>query len=136
MLFEDLGLAKLDASKYSPSDLLSLYIKYIELLERKVTCEIDNLSKADENFQQQCADIYKELNDLKETISSVKSDLKDIIHSIELNQVVVDASQTTSIKNIELKLMLIGGGSSGAVLVVSELLKSIIPFLFEHIMLK
>jgi hypothetical protein len=136
MIFEDLGLAKIDASKYSPSDLLSLYIKYIELLERKVTCEIENLQRADKSVQTQCDSIYKELNDLKDTITTVKEDLKDIIHRIELNQVSVDIEQTTSIKNIEWRLMMIGGGTSGAVLVITELLKFLIPFIFEHIALK
>ena len=132
-LFDDLKLAEVDTTNYSTRDLFNLYIKYIELLERKVDADIENLKCATGANVELYNQLHLELDDLKETLNIVKENLKDIIHKMEINQIQTDNEQTLLIKNIEWKMVALGGGSSGITLIVLEVIKYLIPILLGHV---
>ena len=132
-LFDDLKLAEVDVANYSTRDLFNLYIKYIELLERKVDSDIENLKCINGTNTELCNQLHVELDDLKETLNTVKENLKDIIHKMEINQIHTDNEQTLLIKNIEWKMVALGGGSSGVTLIIMEIIKYLIPILLGHV---
>jgi hypothetical protein len=52
---------------------------------------------------------------------------------MEINQIQTDNEQTLLIKNIEWKMVALGGGSSGITLIVLEVIKYLIPILLGHV---